>query len=66
MKIEFKKEDLADLIGEIIGYGIDKKDQKLIDSARRIEAVLNLDDQDYNADELKDFLETSSIQVIIE
>ena len=42
--IELSKDSLFDLIGQIIGYGIERSDPRLCDAARTIEDLLNLDD----------------------
>ena len=58
--IEFKKDDLFDLIGQIIGHGIDTKDRELCSSARRIEDLLNLDD--FHEEDFNEFNENSKNQ----
>jgi len=55
--IELSKDSLFDLIGQIIGFGIDTKDHKLCDAARMIETLLNLDD--LSQDDFNEFNETS-------
>ena len=53
--ITLKKDDLFDLIGNIIGYGIETNDQWLIKSARTIESLLNLNDLEEDEEEYAAF-----------
>jgi len=64
MKIEFKKDNINELLGCLISYGLRNNNKTLIDGCRQIENILIIDDYGEMGDFLNDALYENHIEFI--